>query len=185
MTTGTFDPSIAQHSYKESEWQIKEDWYVDQCNKLQFSSTLTPADLQNLAIRVDALLTTARFDYAFVNQTYEAYNTQYKNEKDASFVTLKLNLPAQYSSLKLTVDEMKGVVANELKTRKWNGTSYTLLKLLEIYSKRTIFMQNVIDLLKDKKDLLITHSGILKMENSLSSMSANVPNPNTIPPYQV
>ena len=39
-------------------------------------------------------------------------------------------------------------------------------------------MDGVIKLLQDKKDLLITHNGILKIESSLSSMQPNVPGSN-------
>ena len=44
-------------------------------------------------------------------------------------------------------------------------------------SGRNIFMEGVIRILQDKKDLLITHSGMLKIENSLNSMQPNVTGP--------
>ena len=43
-------------------------------------------------------------------------------------------------------------------------------------SSRNIFMEAIIKILQDKKDLLITHSGMLKIENSLNGMQSNVPN---------
>ena len=63
-----FDPSIPQSSYSTSEWKIKEDWYVQETGKLQFSVSPTPAEVQQFAIAIDKLLTVARIDYAFVNQ---------------------------------------------------------------------------------------------------------------------
>ena len=104
---------------------------------------------------------------------YDKYSMQLKTEERRLFVDLKLTPPAQYNSLKLTVDEMKGVVASVLNTNHWNNTTLSLYDLVTLSSARHIFMEGIIKILQDKKDLLITHSGILKIENSLSGMQSN------------
>ena len=173
-----FDPSIPQSSYSTSEWKIKEDWYVQETGKLQFSVSPTPAEVQQFAIAIDKLLTVARIDYAFVNQMYDKYNMQKKIEETRQFVLLKQQPPTQFTNMKLTVDEMKGVVATVIQQTPWGGTSLSLYDLVQLFSSRYIFMDGVIKLLQDKKDLLITHNGILKIESSLSSMQPSVPGNN-------
>jgi hypothetical protein len=104
---------------------------------------------------------------------YDKYSMQLKIEEKESFVKLKLAPPAAYANMKLTVDEMKGVVASVIKSNPWNNTSYSLYQLVEMSSNRNIFMEGIIKLLQDKKDLLITHSGMLKIESSLNGLQGN------------
>lgn len=168
-----FNPSIPCRSYTQSQWEAKEDWYINECNSIKIPDSPTPADIQFIASRIDAILSTARIDYAFVSQKYDKYNSQLKIQEKKLFVDLKLNPPSNYAGLKLTVDEMKGVVASVLSSQSWNGTQYSLYHLVEESSARNIFMEAIIKNIQDKKDLLITHSGMLKIENSLNSLNNN------------
>ena len=177
MTTTTaplFDPSTVVRGYTSAQWTMKEDWYAAELNKIQISDSPSIVDIQQTAVQIDVLLSMARLDYAFVNQRYDLYNMQLKIEEKRQFVDLKLQPPSQYSGLKLTVDDMKGVVASVINTTPWDNTSRTLYELVQMSSTRNIFMEAVIKVLQDKKDLLITHSGMLKIESSMSSMQPNV-----------
>ena len=171
-----FDPTIIQRTYSKSQWAMKEDYYTQQCNSIIISDSPSPAEIQQCAARIDALLSMARIDYAYANQQYDRYSMQLKIEEKRLFVDLKLSPPSQYNTLKLTVDEMKGVVASVILKNKWSGTSFNLYELFEMSSSRNIFMEAIIKVLQDKKDLLITHSGMLKIENSLNGMQPNIPN---------
>lgn len=171
-----FDPTTIQRTYSKNQWAMKEDYYTQQCNSIIISDSPTPAEVQQCAVRIDALLSMARIDYAYTNQQYDRYTMQLKIEEKRLFVDLKLNPPTQYNTLKLTVDEMKGVVASVILGNKWAGTNFNLYELVEMSSSRNIFMEAIIKILQDKKDLLITHSGMLKIENSLNGMQSNVPN---------
>ena len=169
-----FDPSKPSRTYTDTQWTMKEDWYVEHCNKIQLSDSPSPSEIQNAAILIDLLLSTARIDYAYVSQVYDKYCMQLKIEEKRLFVDLKMQPPAGYSSLKLTVDEMKGVVTSVIQKQKWNNTPYSLYELVSKASSRNIFMSAIIRILQDKKDLLITHSGMLKIENSLNSIQPTV-----------
>ena len=171
-----FDPTIIQRTYSKSQWAMKEDYYTQQCNSIIISDSPSPAEIQQCAARIDALLSMARIDYAYANQQYDRYSMQLKIEEKRLFVDLKLSPPSQYNTLKLTVDEMKGVVASVILKNKWSGTSFNLYELVEMSSSRNIFMEAIIKVLQDKKDLLITHSGMLKIENSLNGIQPNIPN---------
>lgn len=178
MSTNTapvqnFDPSQIRRAYTVNQWQAKEDWYTQECLAIQLNESPTPAEIQATAVRIDSLLSMARIDYAYVAQMYDKYSMQLKIEEKESFVNLKLSPPAAYVNMKLTVDEMKGVVASVIKNNPWNNTSYSLYQLVEMSSNRNIFMEGIIKLLQDKKDLLITHSGMLKIESSLNGLQGN------------
>lgn len=170
-----FNPAVPSRTYTPNQWVAKEDWYTNQCNNIHIPDAPTTADIQNAAVQIDGLLSIARIDHAYVSQMYDKYSMQLKIEEKRLFVDLKLNPPTQYSSMKLTVDEMKGVVASVINSTPWAGGSRNLYDLVMMASARHIFMEGVIKILQDKKDLLITHSGILKIENSLSGMQSNAP----------
>ena len=170
-----FDPSQLRRTYTNSQWLLKEDWYAKECNSINITESPTPGEIQQAAVKIDTLLTMARIDYAYVNQMYDRYSMQLKIEEKRNFVDLKITPPSQYNTLKLTVDEMKGVVASVIQRTPWAGTKYSLYELVEMSSGRNIFMEGIIKILQDKKDLLITHSGMLKIENSLNSLTPNAP----------
>lgn len=172
-----FDPSQLRRTYTNSQWTAKENWYANECNSIKLNESPLPAEIQQAAVKIDTLLSMARIDYAYVNQMYDRYSMQLKIEEKRLFVDLKIKPPTQYNTLKLTVDEMKGVVASVIQNTPWAGTKYSLYELVEMSSGRNIFMEGVIKILQDKKDLLITHSGMLKIENSLNGMQPNVSGP--------
>lgn len=177
QTAPPFDPTQLRRAYTTTQWTAKEDWYTKECIAIQITDSPTPAEVQQTAVRIDTLLSMARIDYAYVSQMYDKYSMQLKIEEKRLFVDLKLNPPTQYNTLKLTVDEMKGVVASMIKNTPWANTSYSLYDLVEMSSGRNIFMESVIKILQDKKDLLITHSGMLKIESSLNGMQPSTPGP--------
>lgn len=176
--TRPFNPAEVRRAYTDKQWQAKEDWYTNQVTSIDIPSSPSVSDIQDIASRIDSLLTVARLDYAYVNQNYDRYNMYMKIEEKRLFVELKLNPPQQYASLKFTVDEIKGVVTSVLKNNPWNNGQYTLYELVQNSSARNIFMDGVIKCLQDKKDLLITHSGMLKIEHGLNGLTPSVPKGN-------
>lgn len=172
VTENSFDPSEVRRAYSASQWAQKEEWYVSEANRLTLPPDPSPSDVQDIALGIDALMTTARLDYAYIHQNCERYSMQLKIEEKHLFVTLKQNPPAEFASGKLTVDDIKGVVAHVIKNNGWNGSKMSLYKLVEESSSRDVFLESIIKLLQDKKDLLITHNGILKLENAVGNMGA-------------
>ncbi len=176
-----FDPTKLSKVYSVTQWAQKEDWYTKQIEDIKLSSTPSTVEVQEAAAKIDALLSIARLEYAHTSQNFDRFSMQLKIEERRLFVDLKMQPPQQYAGLKLTVDEMKGVVASTLLKNNWTGYNSSLYKLVEESSSRNIFMEAVIKVLQDKKDLLITHSGMLKIENSLNALTPSVQNGGNIP----
>ena len=74
----TFDPSKVSRSYTNTQWTMKEDWYVDRVNRLVIPLSPTPADIANVANDLERLLVTARLDMSFIEQSYDKYELLYK-----------------------------------------------------------------------------------------------------------
>ena len=174
----TFDPSKVLRSYTNSQWTLKEDWYVDKVNNLTIPLSPTPADIANVANDLERLLVTARLDMSFIEQSYDKYELLYKLQEKIIYNDLynyNIGVP---QGQKLTVAEREGYVASIIKNTKWDGGQLTLFDLRTLCRSRYTFMEGVIKALIDKKDLLITHSSVIKAEASLNGMGNNVPNNN-------
>lgn len=174
----TFDPSKVSRSYTNTQWTMKEDWYVDRVNRLVIPLSPTPADIANVANDLERLLVTARLDMSFIEQSYDKYELLYKLQEKIIYNELYNYNLGIVQGQKLTVAEREGYVASIIKNTPWDGGKMTLFELRTLSRSRYTFMEGVIKSLVDKKDLLITHSSVIKAEASLSNMGSSVPNNN-------
>lgn len=179
QTQQTFNPATVLRSYTNGQWTMKEDWYVDKINKLVIPLSPTPADIANVANDLERLLVTARLDMSFIEQSYDKYELLYKLQEKIIYNELYNYNIGVVQGQKLTVAEREGYVASIIKNTPWDGGKLTLFDLRTLCRSRYTFMSGVIKTLTDKKDLLITHSSVIKTEASLSSMSNSVPNNTT------
>ena len=68
-----FNPETVYRSYTNSQWTMKEDWYVNKVNNLTIPLSPSPADIANVANDLERLLVTARLDMSFIEQSYDKY----------------------------------------------------------------------------------------------------------------
>lgn len=171
-----FYPERVLRSYTASQWGIKEDWYTQTIQRLNIPVSPTPADIANVAGEIERLLSTARLDMAYIEQAYEKYDSLFKIQTQVLKTDLtNQNVIAIPVGEKLTVASIESYVAKIMTTKLWTGSSLTLFDLKQLSESRYIFMNNVIKLLCDKKDLLITHNSVIKAEVTLNGMTNNVP----------
>lgn len=172
----TFNPAQVLRSYTNTQWTMKEDWYVDKVNKLVIPLSPTPGDIANVANDLERLLVTARLDMSFIEQAYDKYELLYKLQEKITYNELYNYNIGVAQGQKLTVAEREGYVASILKNTPWDGGKLSLFDLRMLCRSRYTFMEGVIKSLSDKKDLLITHTSVVKTEASLNGMSNSVPN---------
>ena len=176
--TQTFDPSIVCRSYTTTQWTAKEDWYVNKVTNLTIPLSPTPADIANMANDLERLLATARLDMSFVEQAYDKYELLYKLQEKIIYNELYNYNIGITQGQKLTVAEREGYAASIIKNTPWDGGQLSLFDLRTLCRSRYTFMEGVIKSLSDKKDLLITHTSVVKTEASLNNMGNNVPSNN-------
>ena len=169
-----FDPSRHYNAYNITEWKVKEDWYYKVIDTLKFQAIPTPVQVQEMALRIDAVLTIAEFDRASIRQNADRYNTILKYEQKRAYNTMKTSLMSS-GGKGPTVGEIESAVANMLQTTPYMNTGLSLIDLVIEANSRSTYMDGVVDTIIKKKDDLITHTGILKLENSLSAMQSNAP----------
>lgn len=170
-----FDPSVASRSYNNTQWLAKEDWYSRMLKSITLPSSPTTADVQRAALMIDGLISTARIDQAFCTQNANHYEFLMKVQEQECYINVQNGQIAMPPNTKLTVDTIKSLVKQYMNSTVWQNTGLTLYELYMSTNARKVFMDSVIRAIEDKKDLLITHSGVLKIENSLSAMQSSAP----------
>lgn len=176
QTQPAFNPEKVLRSYTNTQWTIKEDWYIDRVNRLVIPLSPTPADIANVANDLERLLSIARLDMCFIEQSYDKYELLYKLQEKIIYNDLYNYNLGLVQGQKLTVAEREGYVASIIKNTAWDGGKLSLFDLRTLCRSRYTFMEGVIKSLTDKKDLLITHSSVIKTEASINGMSNSVPN---------
>ncbi len=173
MAEQTFNPQQIKKAYTQQEWASKEAWYINTLNKMVFNTAPNTADIKNMALQIDGLLSIARIDASYAKQSSERYSNILKVEEKKAYNTVKTSLQQQGS--KATVGEIESAIANMIDSNQWANTGKSLYNIVRETNDRDIFMTAIVKDLEDKKDLLITHSGIVKIEYSLSNMQDNAP----------
>ena len=148
-------------SYSREAWAKREKFFILCCQKTNISFDMEFAVMKELLYKLDVIFTQAKLDLAVVSKKLGRYMYQLDEE-------LKLN----------SLDARKvGAVKNEANAKAYavktikedkddNGKS--LYDYRNLYNERSIFLNHVVDLVKMKKEMLITESAILKLEASLT-----------------
>ena len=163
--------------YKDAEWTQKYAVYMQECSKIEVDPmNLTASDIAVAAGRIDALLTPARFDYALMNKVHGHYEMLLKLQQQIEYGNQKRD--DETAKVKHSIDDTKALAMMRVK----NNTSYEdnldLFDLEDKYAGRMIQAKTILDILSDKKDILITYSAALKIENTANNFTASVPTNN-------
>ena len=166
-----------QDYYKDVEWTQKYAVYMQECSKIEVDPmNLTASDIAVAAGRIDALLTPARFDYALMNKVHGHYEMLLKLQQQIEYGNQKRD--DENAKVKHSIDDTKALAMMRVK----NNTSYEdgldLFDLEDKYAGRMIQAKTILDILSDKKDILITYSAALKIENTANNFTASVPTNN-------
>lgn len=134
------------------EWNKREATYVAAIGKINISNEISTAEIKSLVSQLDRCFSDAYLDFARAKSAYESASMQEKLVTKEFFVAAKETKAS---------DKMAEAFA--AKSAEDRGT----YKTLDESRRRYNFMQAVINILSSKKDMLITDSGVLKLEASL------------------
>ena len=136
---------------RQDEWAEIEAAYEREVLSITIPQDITEGVIKLLLSRIDEVLTRAQFDYARSKRAYENLERRLKTRTKAYYVDFK----ASYSD--------KTADAHATKRVDDEGLTH---QVQEAYNRYT-FMDAVISVLDAKRSMLITDSGILKIEASL------------------
>lgn len=155
MTTKTHDYDVRKPMKKE-DWELVEDYYVEEVNQIHLPEDIDPSDLIDLNQRLSKLYTKARFDYMYIKRQYEKIKRQLKRAEKQAYMAVK--------ALGKNEKEREGLINKYLEDNKMFGYPVTMFDALDIYEERAFFMEAVLDDIKDKSGRLISDNGALKLD---------------------
>ena len=178
IKTSIDDLSIKK-SYTDQEWEQRELIYVSECNKINVNPTnLNSSEITVAAGKIDAILTPLMIDNVYNQRQCTIYESQLKISEQMAYNSVKSTLTAQ--NVKATVNEVESMVVKTIYDAKTFEEGINIYDAINRYKSRYIFTKQIIDLLNGKKDLLITFSAMLKVENTVTNFTPNVPTGNQI-----
>lgn len=163
--------------YKDAEWTQRYAIYMQECSKIEVDPTnLTASNIAIAAGRIDALLTPVRFDYALMNKMHGHYEMLLKLQQQIEYGNQKRD--DEKAKIKHSIDDTKALAMMRVKSNTSYEDNLDLFDLEDKYAGRMIQAKTVLDILSDKKDILITYSATLKIENTANNFTASVPTNN-------
>ena len=160
--------------YTDLEWTQKYTLYLQECKKIEIDPlNLTGSDIMIAAGRIDALLTPVRADYATMQRLQGHYDMLVKLNKEAAYIDVVRD--CEKNGKKYSIDDKKALATEKVQNDKNYEDGLCVFELQDRYEGRFIQIKTIIDILSDKKDLLITFSAALKIENTANNFTANVP----------
>lgn len=160
--------------YTEQEWVQKFTLYMMELKKIEVDPMhLNASDIAVAAGRIDTLLTPARFDYAIMNKAHGHYEMLLKLDQQSQYVGQKQD--DEQAKVKHNIDDTKALATMRVCNNRNYEDGLNLFELESRYAGRMIQAKTVLDVLSDKKDILITYSAALKIENTANNFTASVP----------
>jgi hypothetical protein len=152
-------------AYTNAEWAQREQYYIDQINKIDIPADPTTGDIKRITSEIDSILSEALLDFAYIRRNFEKYETLMKLATTEAFSTVKSSIP---TTQKPTESEVKSHVVTYLKNNPLPGMKHSIYDLVMGYEERHIFMQEMIKILEGKKAALVTDNAMLKIESNIS-----------------
>lgn len=140
------------------DWRFIEDCYAEAVAQIQVPVDLDANDILRINGLVDSVYSQARFDYAIAKKMSKRYERRLANAKK----TLKLTFKKEKGQ---TADDRDALITQYLLTIPLQGDKEPLLKLVEKWEEREIFMDAVLDNLTKISDRLINGNGALKLNS--------------------
>lgn len=176
-TSDNLSMLVNKQFYTDQEWEQREQIYVEECNKIHVDPfNLNSSEISIAAGRIDNILSPLRIDNIYAQRLLSRYQIMLKVERELAYGIVKNG--TQTANLKLTVNEVESMVTKVIVQKTSFEDNKNLIDLCHRYNDRYTFTKGIIDALQDKKDLLITYSAVLKIENTTNNFAPNVPTQN-------
>lgn len=160
-----------KEAYTMSEWTAREQYYIKECAAIVLPQDPDPKSIMRLTSQIDDVLAESLMDQAYIKRRYLDYKTKMGLAEKEYFVTLKQqysNPTGSAAPMKLTENEVKGLVVKYLRSHPIYGMKHDIYTLVQSVEYRLTFIESVVKILTEKKAALISDNAMLKIESSIS-----------------
>lgn len=168
--------NVFARTFTRSEWEKIEEWLIEEINKIVIPDRVTPEIIQQLNAQIDKLTVPVMWLYALTKRNYESLTMDRKNAERQVYLLVKdeIGPDGKPTGKKRTEKETEAHITQYLNTtplQKADGTSMPapIYVMEKSAMERFVFMQAVVDMLKQKSDKLITDLGAIKVEAQVTS----------------
>lgn len=147
----------------QKEWETKEKFYTNQLASKDLVLPIDPtsSDLTAIEAKIDELYSQARLDLAHCKRQFENIERKFKAAHKETYLIVK--------DQGKTEKEKEALAVSYLKNNALDGMSITIYQAFDIAEYRLLFIDAVVDILKEKHARCITDSGLMKLEVSLGA----------------
>lgn len=158
--------------YSSSEWNEREDKYIEVISSIVLPISPTTAQIKELTSKLESVYTKAGFEMAFIKRKYERATLDLKNAEAELFNIVKKE--CLESGNKVTESDVKGMVKTKLKTCPIEGYKSDIYSVLKVLMDRVIFMEQTLKIILEKKSSIIAINTMLKLEHDFSGTKDNM-----------
>lgn len=193
--------SGVKQGYNAQEWAQREAYYIQELDKLEIPIDADIATIRRLSAEIDKLRGEASIELAFQTRKFESLERARKATEKELFLLLKSqkalplktidevngavaiaikDIPAQDvlsgKGFQLSLASLSNALnpvsqQTNISSTPASSNVVSLVTACLIAQERKIFMEHVLDILKDKASALITIEGGLKLEADVTSMA--------------
>ncbi len=154
----------------QDEWKAKEKSYQARVTAIVIPPDVTPQQIIAIQAEIDPLYAEARIDLAKTKRTYDRVKRDIKNYEKMVGLNLKqmVSDPAIPKELKPSNEKERDAwCIDYIKRTHLPGYNIDIYIAMNIAEERHVFIEAVVDILKEKADRLITDVACLKMDAEL------------------
>ena len=147
-------------TYNKESWAKWEKLFLLCCQKIDIVFDMEPAVIKDLLYKLDTVFTQAKLDLAIVSKKLGRY--MYRLDEE---IKLK-GLDARKTGAVKNEANAKAYAIKTLR-EETDDSGKSLYDYRNMYNERSVFLNHIVELIKMRKEMLITESAILKLEASL------------------
>lgn len=166
MTVTAAPVDLFKRAYSKAEWEQVEAYLTEQLNNIVIPEDITPADIKRLNAQIDRLSAPVMRLFAMTKRAYEGITMDRKNAEKQVYMLVRdvTDENGKPTGKKRTEAEIAAAITEYLNQTPINGYPQPIYVMEKAAMERYVFMQAVVDTLKQKGEKLITDLGAIKLE---------------------
>lgn len=157
---------MIKKEYTLKEWDEREAYYQQAIMGIVLPPLPDTKEVMSITSQLDLIYTEASFEYAQIKRKESIILMDLKNAETELFSTIKQQQLT--AGAKITEADVKGLVKTYIANNSMQGYNTDLYTLAKFYMNRSTFMEQVIKMISEKKQSIISVTAMLKIENSLT-----------------
>lgn len=158
--------NLFKRTFSKAEWEQIEEYLINALNSIAVPEHVTPEDIQQLNAALDKLSASVMWLYAVTKRAYEGIQMDRKNAEKQVYMLVRdaVDDQGKPTGKKRTEAEIAAATTEYLNSTPINGYPQPIYVMEKAAMERYVFMQAIVDTMKQKSEKMITDLGAIKLE---------------------